>query len=158
MTLTADMNSSRDTPAPADSTSRVMRGIGYALSGFSVLFLVMDMVMKLLALPIVLQSTGQLGYPATADLARTLGVILLVCTALYVYPRTSVLGAVLLTGYLGGAVASHLRVGSPLFTHTLFGVFLGLFVWGGLFLRDARLRAVFPWRRKTRHVRSIDRT
>jgi hypothetical protein len=70
-----------------------------------------------------------------------------VCTVLYVYPRTSVLGAVLLTAYLGGAVATHARIGSPLFTHILFGVYLSVLLWGGLFLRDARLRALFPWRR-----------
>lgn len=70
--------------------------------------------------------------------------VLLVCTLLYVSPRTAVLGAVLLTGYLGGAVATHMRVGSPLFTHTLFGVYLGVFVWG-LFLRDDRIRALIPF-------------
>ena len=136
-----------DTETPADTTSKTTRRVGYALSAISVLFLLMDSAMKLLALPIVLESTAQLGYPSTLAFARTLGIVLLVCTALYVYPRTSVLGAVLLTAYLGGAVATHVRVGSPLLTHTLFGVYLGVFVWGGLFLRNERLRALFPWRR-----------
>jgi hypothetical protein len=77
---------------------------------------------------------------------RGLGLLLLLCTALYAWPRTAVLGAILLTGYLGGAVASHVRLGNPLFTHILFGVYLGIFAWGGLFLRDARLRALLPWR------------
>jgi hypothetical protein len=124
-----------------------MRRVGYALSALPVLFLLIDVTMKLLALPIVLEITAQLGYPSTAALAHTLGIILLVCTVLYVYPRTSVLGAVLLTAYLGGAVATHVRIGSPLFTHILFGVYLSVLLWGGLFLRDARLRALFPWRR-----------
>lgn len=126
--------------------SKWLPRIGYGLSALVVLFLIMDITMKLLALPIVLETSQQLGWPPSAAMARTLGVILLICTILYVFPRTSVLGAVLLTGYLGGAVATHLRVGSPLFSHDLFGVYLGLFVWGGLYLRDARLRALFPWR------------
>ena len=73
-----------------------------------------------------------------------LGGLLLVSTALYLIPRTAVLGAILLTGYLGGAVASHARIGSPLFTHELFGVYLGVFVWGGLWLRDSRIRTLIP--------------
>jgi hypothetical protein len=71
-------------------------------------------------------------------------VILLACTVLYVYPRTAILGAILLTGYLGGAVAAHLRIDSPLFTHVLFDVYLGILAWGGLWLRDPRLQVVFP--------------
>lgn len=85
-----------------------------------------------------------MGYPGTPALAHVLGIILLVCTVLYVYPRTSILGAVLLTAFLGGTVATHVRVDSPLFTNTLFGVYLGVFLWGGLFLR-----ALFPWRHET---------
>ena len=69
------------------------------------------------------------------------------CTALYAYPRTSVVGAILLTGYLGGAVATHLRAGSPVFGHILFGVYLGIMLWGGLYLRDDRLCALIPYRR-----------
>ena len=76
-----------------------------------------------------------------------IGAIELVCVLLYVFPRTSVLGAVLMTGLLGGAMATHVRVESPLFSHTLFSVYLGLFMWGGLWLRDPALRALFPWRR-----------
>ena len=72
--------------------------------------------------------------------------LLLVCTALYAYPKTSILGAILLTGYLGGAIATHVRVGSPLFSHVLFGFYLGLMLWGGLWLRDARLRTLIPLR------------
>jgi hypothetical protein len=119
--------------------------IGRALSVLAVLFLLMDAGMKLANLPIVIETTEQLGWPG--GLARPLGVVLLVATLLYVYPRTSVLGAVLLTAYLGGAVATHVRIASPLFSHVLFGVYLGLFVWGGLYLRDASLRALFPLKR-----------
>ena len=79
-------------------------------------------------------------------MARILAVLTLVCTVLYAYPRTSVLGAILLTGYLGGAMATHFRAGSPLFSHLLFGLYLGLMVWGGLYLRDERLRALIPFR------------
>ncbi len=80
-------------------------------------------------------------------LARSLGIITVVCTVLYSIPPTSILGAILLTGYLGGAMASHLRIGSPLFSHTLFGLYLGLMVWGGLWLRDRKLRSLLPFHR-----------
>jgi hypothetical protein len=81
------------------------------------------------------------------ELARPLGILLLACTILYAIPRTSVLGAILLTGYLGGAIYVHVRAGSPLFSHTLFGVYLGILLWGGLYLRDERVRLILPWRR-----------
>jgi hypothetical protein len=89
----------------------------------------------------------RIGYGSSETLARTLGVITIACTVLNAIPPTSILGAILLTGYLGGAMASHLRIGSPLFTHTLFGFYLGLIVWSGLWLRDRRLQALMPWRR-----------
>jgi len=117
--------------------------VGWGLSGFAIAFLVMDAVMKLLALPLVLEASAALGFQGEA-MARELGVILLLSTVLYAAPPTALLGAVLLTGYLGGAVAAHLRVGDPLFTHILSGVYGGLLVWGGLYLRDPRLRAIFP--------------
>ena len=120
---------------------------GRGLSALAVLFLVFDSIAKLLeAAPVVAAST-QLGYPAST--VFPIGVILLLCVVAYVIPPTAVLGAVLLTGYLGGAVATHVRVGNPLFSHALFPLYVALFVWGGLFLREARLRALFPWR--TRH-------
>ena len=131
----------------AQEPSQGARRVGYALSTVVVLFLLLDAVMKLMAMPIVLTTSAQLGYPGTAEMARGLGTLLLICTVLYVIPRTAILGAVLLTAYLGGTVATHLRVGNPLFTHMLFGVYLGVFIWGGLFLRAAALRALFPWRR-----------
>ena len=119
--------------------------VGWALSGLVIAFMVMDFSMKLMALPVVLQASGLLGFSG-AGMARELGVILLVCTALYAAPPTAVLGAVLLTGYLGGGVAAHLRVGDPLFSHVLFGVYMGVMMWGGLWLRDPRVRALMPLR------------
>jgi DoxX-like family len=121
------------------------RWIGWALSGLAIAFLLMDPAMKVLALPVVLEASAPLGFTGS-DMARSLGTILLICTLFYIAPRTAVLGAILLTGYLGGAVATHVRVGSPLFTHTLFGVYLGAMLWGGLYLRDIRLRALLPLR------------
>jgi DoxX-like family len=94
--------------------------IGYSLSGLVILFMLFDGAIKLVPLEVVMQTTAQLGFPATETLARGLGVLGLLCTALYAVPRTSVLGAVLLTGYLGGTVAIHLRAGSPVFSHLLF--------------------------------------
>ena len=128
--------------APA---SRGAQWGGWALSGLVIAFMVMDFSMKLMALPVVLQASGQLGFTGAA-MARELGVILLVCTALYAAPPTAMLGAILLTGYLGGGVAAHLRVGDPLFSHVLFGVYLGVMLWGGLWLRDPRVRALMPLR------------
>jgi hypothetical protein len=119
--------------------------IGWILSGLVIAFLLMDATMKLLALPVVLEAQAPLGF-AGAGIARGLGVLLLVCTLLYAAPQTAVLGAILLTGYLGGAVVTHMRVGDPLFSHILFGVYLGVFLWIGLYLRDARVRALVPLR------------
>jgi hypothetical protein len=119
--------------------------IGWTMSALVIAFFLLDATMKLLALPVVLETSGPLGFGG-ADMARGLGALLLVCTVLYAVPRTAVLGAILATGYLGGAVATHVRVGSPLFTHDLFGVYVGLLLWGGLYLRDARVRAVLPLR------------
>lgn len=115
------------------------------MSGLAIAFMLMDSTMKLLALPIVLESGAPLGFVG-ADMARGLGILLFACTLLYAAPQTAVLGAILLTGYLGGAVATHVRVGSPLFTHVLFGVYLGALLWGGLYLRDAGLRKLIPLR------------
>jgi hypothetical protein len=120
--------------------------IGWVLSGLAILFLVMDSGMKLLALPIVIESSAALGFNGVA-MAHGLGVVLIACTILYAVPRTSVLGAILLTGYLGGAVATHVRVGNPLFSHVLFGVYLGVIVWAGLYLREPRLRTLIPTRK-----------
>lgn len=122
------------------------RRIGVVLSTLAVLFLAMDAAMKLLAMPVVLEATAQLGFPGSPEFARGLGAVLLACTVLYAWPRTAVIGAILLTGYLGGAIATHVRLSNPVLSHTLFGVYVALFVWGGLFLRDARVRALFARR------------
>jgi len=126
-------------PAP-----KWMTRTGYGLMGISALFLILDAGMKLMRFPIVLETMAQLGWPESS--AVPLGIVLLVATLLYLVPRTSILGAVLLTGYLGGAIATHARIGSPLFTHTLFGVYVGIIMWTGLYLRDPILRSVFPAR------------
>lgn len=120
---------------------------GRVMSGVVILFLLFDGAIKLVPLPVVTETMDKMGWGASDTLARSLGIITIVCTLLYSVPPTSILGAILLTGYLGGAIASHLRIGSPLFTHTLFGLYLGLMVWGGLYLRDGNLRALLPFRR-----------
>jgi hypothetical protein len=120
---------------------------GRGLSAVIVLFMIFDGVIKLPPLDIVTQTMVQLGWPADPNVSRILGIIGLVSTALYAAPRTSVLGAILLTAYLGGAIATQIRIGSPLFSHTLFGVYLGLILWGGLYLRDPRVRALIPFSR-----------
>jgi len=114
---------------------------GFAMSAVVVLFLFMDSGMKLAAVQPVLEAGQQIGFPGAA-MARKLGAVLLVCTLLYVWPRTSLLGAILVTGFLGGAVATHVRLGNPLFSHVLFGVYVGVLMWGGLLLREPRLRAL----------------
>jgi hypothetical protein len=122
--------------------NRKMLWLGWALSALPILFLVFDSMMKLVLLPIVVKSAEELGYPATT--MRPIGIILLVCVILYAIPRTSVLGAILLTGYLGGAVATHVRLLNPFFSHQLFPTYLGLFIWGGLYFREPRLRTLIP--------------
>ena len=117
---------------------------GRVLSGVAILFLISDGAVKLVPIQPVTDSLRELGYPASDSFARFLGVVTLLCTALYAWPRTALLGAVLLTAIMGGAIASHLRLGDPLFSHTLFGVWLGLLFWGGLWLRDERVRRVMP--------------
>ena len=118
---------------------------GRIMSALPALFLFVDGVGKLLKPAPVVEGTVQLGYPESIVLG--LGIVLLGCTTLYVMPRTAILGAILLTGYLGGAVATHVRVGSPLFSHILFPVYVAVLLWGGLYLREERLRALIPLRR-----------
>jgi len=120
---------------------------GRVMSGLVVLFLIFDAVIKLIPLDIVNETSRELGIPE--HLARTLGVLTLIGVLLYAWPRTSILGAILLTGYLGGAIYVHVRAGSPLFSHTLFGVYLGLLIWGGLYLRDGMVRALIPLRQSS---------
>lgn len=115
------------------------------LSGLAVLFMLFDVTIKLMQSPMAIQGTTELGFPASA--VFTIGLIQLLCLVLYVIPQTAVLGAVLFTGYLGGAVATHLRLGNPLFSHQLFPLYVAAFLWGGLYLREPRLRALLPLRR-----------
>jgi hypothetical protein len=131
------------TPISMDRTSEVSRRAaltGRILSGLAVAFLAMDATMKLFSVPAAVQGTAQLGYPTSVLFG--IGVVQAICLALYLIPRTAVLGAVLWTGYLGGAIATHVRVGSPLFTHVLFPIYVAAFLWGGLWLRDRRVRAM----------------
>lgn len=116
---------------------------GRIVSGLAILALSMDAAGKLFVPELMIASSPPLGLPADPAFYRLLGVILATCTALYAWPRTSVLGAILLTGYLGGAVSADLRVGSPLASFTLVGVYIGVVVWVGLWLRDPRVRALF---------------
>ena len=120
--------------------------IGYVLSGLFVLFILgASVTPKLLGMPVAEETMTQLGWPGGYVLP--IGILELTLTLLYIYPRTSVLGAVLWMGLLGGAMATQIRAGNPLFSHVLFSIYLGLFLWGGLWLRDPALRAIFPFRR-----------
>ncbi len=112
---------------------------GRILSALPALFLLLDGVMKVVKPAFVVEATVQLGYPESVIVG--LGVVLVACTILYLIPRTAVFGAILLTGYLGGAVATHVRVGGPMFS-ILMPVILGVMLWGGLYLRDERVRSL----------------
>jgi hypothetical protein len=127
-------------PIP-QTTSKGMWWAGWVVGGLPALFLLLDGVMKLLKPAPILEATEKLGYPASTILG--MGIVLIVSDVLYLLPSTSVLGAILLTGYLGGATASHVRIGDPMFA-ICFPVIFGVFIWGGLWLRDARLRALTP--------------
>jgi len=128
------------------ATSKAQIWTSRVLGGVAVLFLLMDATMKVLRVPVAVEGTKQVGYPD--GVIVTLGIIQLVCLALYLIPRTAVLGAILWTGYLGGAVATHVRVGNPLFSHILFPTYVAALLWGALWLRDPRLRALLPIRRQ----------
>jgi hypothetical protein len=117
--------------------------IGWGMSGLVIAFLLLDSVMKILALPVVLEAGQSIGFPGVS-MSRTLGTLLIACTLLYIVPQTSILGALLITAYLGGAVATHLRLGAPLFSHVLFGVYVGVLLWGGLTLRYPVLFKLIP--------------
>jgi hypothetical protein len=133
--------------AQNDSQGGTSAGVwaGRVLSGLVALFLLADSVMKLAVPEMMAANTPpNMGWPLDAGTLRILGVLLLVPTLLYLWPRTAVLGAILITGYLGGAIATHARISDPLFSHTLFGLYLGLMVWGGLWLRSPALRSVLP--------------
>jgi len=120
--------------------SRRALWVGRILSGLAVLFLTFDAALKVLELIPAEEAIGQLGYPASV--LRGLGFVEIACLVAYLVPRTSVLGAILWTGYLGGAIATHVRVGNPLFSHILFPIYVAAFLWAGLWLRDRRVRAL----------------
>jgi hypothetical protein len=121
--------------------SKKLLWTGHIVSGLAALFFLMDGVMKLVKPAVVVEATRQLGYPET-DIVG-IGILLLTCTLLYLFPRTSILGAILLTGYMGGAVASQVRVGAGWF-NVAFAVVFGVLVWTGLWLRDVRVRNLLP--------------
>lgn len=124
------------------TVSKAQRWISYVMSGLVILFMLFDSIMKFVRPPEVIEGTESLGFGV--EHLTTLGTLGLISTLLYVFPRTSVLGAILLTAYFGGAMATHLRLNNPLFTHTLFTVYFGVLVWGGLWLRNPTLRKLFP--------------
>lgn len=129
----------------SSSPSRAAKTTGWVLTGLVVAFLTFDTVLKLAQVPAALEGSDSLGFDASA--VFRLGVLELVLLVAYLVPATSVLGAVLWTGYLGGAIAIHTRLGNPLFSHILFPTYVGLMLWGGLWLRETRLQALFPLRR-----------
>jgi hypothetical protein len=125
--------------------SRTALWAGRIISGLPILFLLMDGIMKLFKPAFVVEATVKLGYPE--NVIVPLGIVLTICTLLYAIPRTAILGAILLTGYLGGAVATHVRLSEGLFPMT-FPIILGVLIWGGLWLRDVQLRALIPLRQE----------
>jgi len=141
---TADSTAGSATPGPP-AVGKSRAPFGWALSILTILFMAFDAAGKLALESHVIDATTKIGYPVAT--IRPIGVIALLCTILYAVPRTAVLGAVLLTGFYGGAVASKIRIEDPLFSSILFAVYFGFIAWGGLYLRDGRLRALFPYRR-----------
>src|SRR5690348_56506 len=128
--------------------ARPMIWTGRVLTGLVTVFMLgASIAPKFMGMPIAEETMQQLGWPP--GYVFSIGVVEFVCLALYLYPRTNLLGAVLFTGLLGGAMATHIRAGSPLFSHILFSVYLGAFMWGGLWLRDPTVRRLLPWRRDT---------
>ena len=127
---------------PQVSATKRQLWAGRIMSGLGVAFLLMDGVMKLFKPAVVREAFCRLGYPESEIIG--VGVLLLMCTALYLIPRSSIFGAILLTGFLGGAVATHVRVGDPLLSHVLFPTYIAALLWVGLYLREPRLRALVP--------------
>ena len=138
------MNYAATAPLRAAYPRSLALWAGRGLSGLVILFFLMDAGIKLPPLQPVVDTMAELGWPSDPTTARALAVLMLASVLLYAYRPTSVLGAILMTGYLGGAVATHARIGSPLLTHTLFGVYLAIIAWAGLWLRNPRLRALMP--------------
>jgi hypothetical protein len=119
----------------------------YVMSGLVILFMLMDSIMKFVKPPEVIEGTVALGF--AEQHISVIGTLGLISTLLYAFPRTSILGAILLTAYFGGAVATHLRLNNPLFTHTLFTIYFGILIWGGLWLRNSKLRELLPLRQSS---------
>jgi hypothetical protein len=138
--------SQRQNPNPMQNQiSKARRWTSYVMSGMVILFMLMDSIMKFVMPPEVIEGTVALGF--SEEHIPVLGALGLISTLLYVFPRTSMLGAILLTAYFGGAVATHVRLNNPLFTHTLFTVYFGILIWGGLWLRNTKLQEMLPLRR-----------
>jgi hypothetical protein len=133
-----------DTPIEGLMNSKAQRLTGWILTALISALFGFSSIIKLMAVPEVRQTLSDLGWPAQLD--HTVGLLELICLVLFLVPRTAVLGAVLQTGLLGGTVALKLRVGDPMFTHVLFGVYMGVFIWGALYFRDPRVRQLMPWR------------
>jgi hypothetical protein len=140
-TLAADTTAPGAAPRPSKAAIRAAR----ITTGVSVAFLLFDATFKLFATPEAIEGTMELGY--SPDVIVPLGLVQLGCLFLYLVPRTAILGALLWTGYLGGAIATHVRVGNPLFSHTLFPIYVAVLLWAGLWLRDMRVRALLPLRK-----------
>lgn len=147
-TTTADtMPTSEATPTTTSTTpSKAAIWGGRVMSGLPLAFLLFDAIGKLVKPAPVVEGTVALGF--SPSVIVPLGVIMMVCWVLSVVPRTAVLGTILFTGYLGGAVCTHVRMGNPLFSHTLFPIYFGVMLWGGLWLRDPRVRALLPFSQK----------
>ena len=128
-----------------NTVSKTKLWASYIMSGLVILFMLMDSIMKFVKPQEVIEGTLALGF-AEQHLS-VIGMLGLISTLLYAFPRTSILGAILLTAYCGGAVATHLRLQNPLFSHTLFTVYFGILIWGGLWLRNTKLRDLFPLQR-----------
>ena len=128
-----------------NTVSKTKRWISYIMSGLVILFMLMDSIMKFVKPQQVIDGTIALGFGE--EHLFIIGALGLISTLLYAFPRTSVLGAILLTGYFGGAVATHLRLSNPLFSHTLFTVYFGILIWGGLWLRNTKLQELLPLRK-----------
>ena len=128
-----------------NTVSKTKLWTSYVMSGLVILFMLMDGIMKFVKPPDVIEGTLALGF--AEQHLPVIGTLGLISTLLYVFPRTSILGAILLTGYFGGVVATHVRLNNPLFTHTLFTVYFGILIWGGLWLRNGKLRELLPMKR-----------
>jgi len=139
-TLTLDAHAQTESSTTPVTDSKLARWAGRSMTGLVSAFLLFDCSIKLLQLDMVEKGSRELGYAPASMLP--IGLTLLACLIAYLVPRTAVLGAVLLTGYLGGAIATHVRVGNPLFSHVLFPVYVAALIWGGLYLRDRRVRAL----------------